>query len=120
MFYILVLYLWFLTNTFDLFVKTLVLEPLNVTINSVNYTIVTPDTYTFYTSFNSTGTKSLNDLSNSLNCAIDGTQGDISTYVKGTSSGWLLYLSMALLSCGNSLINFSLAYHLQGHADRQF
>mgnify|MGYP000869377047 FL=1 len=100
LFYILVLYLWFLNRIFDMFVKTSVFQPLNVSISSQNYTVITSDTYSFYTSFNATGTKDISALNNTLKCAVDANTTIYSGYVKSSSVGWILFLSLALVSFG--------------------
>lgn len=104
LFYILVLYLWFLTRIFDLFVKTSIYQSLNVTISSQNYTIITADSYSFYAAFNSTGTLDLNALNSTLKCAIDVGNTVYSTYVKSSSAGWMLYISLALVALGKPLL----------------
>jgi hypothetical protein len=95
------MYLWFLNHIFDLFVKTSVFQPLNVSISSQNYTVISSDTYSFYTSFNATGAKDQTALMSTLKCAVDTTNINYSNYVKNSSAGWLLYLSLGLISFGN-------------------
>ena len=100
LFYVLLLYMWFLSRIFDMFVKTSVFQPMNVTISSQNYTVITADTYSFYTSFNATGSQDLNALNTTLKCAVDSGTTIYSSYVKSSSLGWILYLALALVAFG--------------------
>jgi hypothetical protein len=95
-----VFYLWFLSHVFDLFVKTSVFQSLNVSITSQNYTIITADSYSFYTLFNATSAKDYNSLINTLKCTVDSTNITYSTYVKNMSVGWILYLALGLIAFG--------------------
>ena len=101
--YIVVLYLWFLQRTFDIIIKTSVYQPINVTISSQNYTILTSDTYSFYTSFNATDTKDLTALNSTLKCAIDVGTSIYTGYVTSSSVGWLLYIVLALFGFGTNI-----------------
>jgi hypothetical protein len=95
--YLLVFYLWYLNHIFDLFAKTSVYGPLNVTISGTNYTILASDSYTFYTAYNSTGSKDYNSLTSTLGCAVDTKDVSYSTFVRSGVSGWLAYLVMSLI-----------------------
>lgn len=98
--YVLVFYLWYLNHIFDLFAKSSVFSPINVTISGTNYTILASDSYTFYTAYNSTGSKDYNALTNTLACAVDSSSVTYSTFVRSSSSGWLAYLSVSLILFG--------------------
>lgn len=98
--YILVFYLWYLNHIFDLFAKSSVFSPINVTISGTNYTILASDSYTFYAAYNSSGSKDYNTLTNTLGCAVDTSTVNYSTFVRSSSSGWLAYLAMSLVLFG--------------------
>lgn len=98
MFYIFLFYFFFLQSLTLLLANQNLLTNYNVTIATVNYSIITTDSNKFQTTFNQTN-KTLGSLEG-LGCLINNYNGNpnYSSLVQANSSGWLGFLVAALLA----------------------
>lgn len=103
MLYVFLFYYNFVSNAVDMLSNYNLLQSIQVTINSSNYTIVTTNYYNFQTAFTSTS-QGLGDLLN-MGCLIDNYQGGpaYSATAYNSSTIWTAFVFCGLVTLGKSL-----------------